>query len=508
VLVLGAARRRASIGPVKRVLVAWASVAVLLGVGAPVAPAASRPPVQAPALPGAQPISGRDRVYTADQTSNTVSVIDPQRNRVLGTIRLGQERLDQILGPLDRSQVNVHGLGFSPHGRLLDVISITSNAAQFIRTRTNAARRTSYVGRAPHEGFVSPDGRTLWVAVRGQRHVSVLSVRTGREVDRLAMADGPSKVVFSPGGRLAYVNHVRASVVTVVRVRDRRVIHRIRGVAPGSSDEAISPDGRELWLGHPFVGKTSVVDARRFRVLAILDSGPRTNHPNFVSKPGGRFAYVTVGGLDQTLVYRRGGAHPRLVKRIEHAGHAPHGIWPSPDNSRIYVAMQKSDAVDVIDTASDTVVATLRVGQDPMALVYVAGAVPRGDGRRGLTHQGLDRRVETLTVDVRGSSGSAMVTVRQGKGVDLLDFAARQLPARAALTAYGFRSDGSAARLLDSQANRRGDVDQALAFTDFFGVYERVVLVPRGAPPPTARLAFAPVTGATPFICRLDGRPR
>ena len=29
------------------------------------------------------PISGRDRVYAADQTSNTVSVIDPSRNELL-----------------------------------------------------------------------------------------------------------------------------------------------------------------------------------------------------------------------------------------------------------------------------------------------------------------------------------------------------------------------------------------------------------------------------------------
>jgi DNA-binding beta-propeller fold protein YncE len=35
---------------------------------------------QAPALPGAQAISPGDRVYTADQSSNTVTVIDPSAN--------------------------------------------------------------------------------------------------------------------------------------------------------------------------------------------------------------------------------------------------------------------------------------------------------------------------------------------------------------------------------------------------------------------------------------------
>ncbi|HEY2047419.1 MAG TPA: DUF305 domain-containing protein [Candidatus Udaeobacter sp.] len=35
------------------------------------------------------PVSERDRVYTGDQTSNTVSVINPASNKLLGVIRLG-----------------------------------------------------------------------------------------------------------------------------------------------------------------------------------------------------------------------------------------------------------------------------------------------------------------------------------------------------------------------------------------------------------------------------------
>lgn len=34
-------------------------------------------------------INSRDRFYTSDQFSNTVSVIDPMRNKLLGVIKLG-----------------------------------------------------------------------------------------------------------------------------------------------------------------------------------------------------------------------------------------------------------------------------------------------------------------------------------------------------------------------------------------------------------------------------------
>jgi YVTN family beta-propeller protein len=233
-----------------------AGALVLFATGAASATSAVQPRHgrHAHVVQAASPISSRDRVYTADMASNTVSVIDPKANKVLGTIALGDDRLGQVLGPVDRGQVGVHGLGFSRDGRILDVISVNSNGAQLIRTQSNKLASTTYVGRSPHEGFVSPDGKTLWVAVRGQRYVSVLSTGTGREIQRIATADGPSKVVFSPDGARAYVNHLRAREVEVIRVSDRRIIKRISGTAPQSSDEALSPDGRELWLGHPFTG--------------------------------------------------------------------------------------------------------------------------------------------------------------------------------------------------------------------------------------------------------------
>jgi len=269
--------------------------------------------VQAPALPGAPAISPTDRVYTADQTSNTVTVINPATNTVLGTIALGDERLDMLLTPVYNRQINTHGLGFSRDGRLLDVINVTSNGAVLVDTATNTVKSTTYVGRAPHEGFISPNGRELWVAVRGEDYVSVIDVATAAERLRVTTAAGPSKVVFSPDGQYAYVNHIRAAEVDVIDVANHAVVQRITGLVDVfSSDEMISPDGAELWAAHKMVGKVSVIDARSFRVLTVLDTGPVTNHPNFVSTPTANYAYVTVGGLDQTLVYQRNGANPTL----------------------------------------------------------------------------------------------------------------------------------------------------------------------------------------------------
>src|ERR1700690_140875 len=98
------------------------------------------------------PTSHHDRVYAAEQFSNTVSVTDPADNRLLGVIRLGDPQPGN-LSPLYRGQLLVHGLGFSPDHKPLAVVSIGTNSVTFIDTATNAAKHITYVGRAPHEAF-------------------------------------------------------------------------------------------------------------------------------------------------------------------------------------------------------------------------------------------------------------------------------------------------------------------------------------------------------------------
>src|ERR1700730_5629495 len=126
------------------------------------------------------PMSHRDRVYSAEQYSNTVSVTDPVDNKLLGTIRLG-DPLQGNLSPLYKGQLLVHGMGFSPDRRTIAVVAIGSNAVNFIDTATNSVKHITYVGRSPHEAFYTMDGKEIWVTVRGENYVAVLDGATYEE---------------------------------------------------------------------------------------------------------------------------------------------------------------------------------------------------------------------------------------------------------------------------------------------------------------------------------------
>src|SRR5580658_6109432 len=247
------------------------------------------------------PVSHQDRVYAAEQFSNTVSVTDPADNTLLGVIRLGQPQPANF-SPLYNGQVLVHGMGFSPNHRTIAVVSIGSNSVTFIDTATNTVKHTTYVGRAPHEAFFTPDGKEVWVTVRGENYVSVLDGTTYEEKTRIIVPAGPGMQIFSPDGEYGYVCSSFNPQTVVISVPYHQIVGHIPQVSPFCPNIAATPDGKQVWLTLKDTGKVMVFDARPpFSLLKTLDTGPITNHVNFAVNAKGSFAYVTVGGLNEVL---------------------------------------------------------------------------------------------------------------------------------------------------------------------------------------------------------------
>jgi YVTN family beta-propeller protein len=332
------------------------------------------------------PVSSHDRVYAADQTSNTVSVIDPSSNKLLGAIRLG-DPVPGALSPLYRGQLLVHGLGYSPDSKTLAVVSVGSNSVTLIDTATNNVKGTIYVGRAPHEAFFTPDGHELWVTVRGENYVSVIDPAQMKEARRIELASGPGMTVFGPDGKYGFVCSSFSPELAVIEVATHQVVKRLPQASPFCPNIAVSPENDEVWITLKDVGKTQVFDAKPpFAQKATLDTGPITNHVNFVNNKNGKLAYVTIGGANVVKAYRRGST-PELVATIP-VGNLPHGIWPSGDGSRVYVALENGEMAAAIDTLTNKVIANIPIGQTTQALVYVPNAVPSGTGTDNLVPLG------------------------------------------------------------------------------------------------------------------------
>jgi YVTN family beta-propeller protein len=390
------------------------------------------------------PVSSHDRVYTADQTSNTVSVIDPTENKLVGVIKLG-DPVPGALSPLYKGQLLVHGLGYSPDSKTLAVVSVGSNSVTLIDTATNKVKGTVYVGRSPHEAFFTPNGRELWVTVRGENYVSVIDPAQLKETRRIELANGPGMTMFGPDGKYAFVCSSFTPELAVVEIASHKILKRLPQVSPFSPNIAVTPENDEVWITLKDVGKVQIYSAKPpFEQKAVLDTGSITNHVNFANNRNGKFAYVTIGGANEVKAFRRG-ATPELVATIP-VGELPHGIWPSGDGSRVYVALENGEHCVAIDTVTNKVIANIPIGQTTQALVYVPNAVPNGPGTENLVPLGAAANTARLHLEAGGTTlpdAQASVAVNSLGLLDLIQIAARGLLPRTQYQVYLAESNRS-----------------------------------------------------------------
>ena len=172
--------------------------------------------------------------------------------------------------------------------------------------------------------------------------------------------------MFGPDGKYAFVCSSFTPELAVIDVASHKIVKRLPQVSPFSPNIAVTPENDEVWITLKDVGKVQIYSAKPpFDQKAVLDTGPITNHVNFANNRNGKFAYVTIGGANEVKAFRRG-ATPELVATIP-VGELPHGIWPSGDGSRVYVALENGEHCVAIDTVTNKVIANIPIGQTTQA---------------------------------------------------------------------------------------------------------------------------------------------
>src|ERR1700716_931753 len=114
-------------------------------------------------------------------------------------------------------------MGFSPDHKTIAVVSIGSNSVTFIDTATNAVKHTTYVGRSPHEAFFTPDGKEVWVTVRGADYVAVLAGQSFEEKSRIKAPAVPGMQIFSLVAKFVYVCSSFNPETVVITVADHQI---------------------------------------------------------------------------------------------------------------------------------------------------------------------------------------------------------------------------------------------------------------------------------------------
>jgi YVTN family beta-propeller protein len=307
---------------------------------------------------------GGTRIYVANEADNTVSVIDTDTNTGLASISVGR-------GP--------NAVALSPDGARLYVTNSLENTLSVIDTTTNTATHRLRVGRYPHGIALSPDGSRIYVANLGDDTVVAIEALSGRVISRVHGVKAPIGLAYLNQRRL-YVSSQFDKAVSIVDTISGTVVGRIAG-AGNSGMPAINPaDGKWLYVPDQSNDSLSIVDTTSNRVSAIV---PVSTCPNAVLvSPDGTFVYVlgfvphAQGGYGPSgivQVVSPALARSQAVLTMITVRGAPTDVAVSQDGTRAYVTSlpdttEKNEThgmLSVIDTATDTVMASVLVGKMP-----------------------------------------------------------------------------------------------------------------------------------------------
>jgi DNA-binding beta-propeller fold protein YncE len=132
-------------------------------------------------------------------------------------------------------------------------------------------------GKTPEGIDLSPDGRELWTATRGDGGVAVIDVASKKVTQNfnLGLSDA-NRLKFTPNGRNVLILDGGTGTLIVLDTATRKEIKRLK-VAPGDSGDGgvyVMPDGSRAYLGLRDDHSVVVVDLNTFEVASRIAMGP------------------------------------------------------------------------------------------------------------------------------------------------------------------------------------------------------------------------------------------
>jgi len=313
------------------------------------------------ALSGCTEMQGKEaeepahsRVYVANESSNSVTVIDGDSFQVVGTV--------------DARNHATHDLAVSRDGRWLFATNLASGRLSAINTRAMETVASIATGDRAHVVTLTNDNRQAWVANIGDNTISIVDTTSFRILGTIAVGKGPTGLTFSRDGRFAYVSNQGDKTVEVIDTASHRVLKAIP-VGTNPHFLVLGPDGR-IWGTNTGGTDIYVIDPATQDKIASINVGPAPQQIAFGFKGlQGPNAYVTVAGLNRLVVLSADPSNLRILEQID-VGQRPNGISGNREGTRLFVVHEVSNDLKVVDTGSSAVLATVPVGRKPIRVVF------------------------------------------------------------------------------------------------------------------------------------------
>lgn len=239
------------------------------------------------------------------------------------------------------------------------------------------------LGSQPFDWLKTADDTRLFVALPGQNEVAMIDLQSLRLRDRVALGGRPTRLALQPDGRLLWVGlrgddaripgvapalsgdaSPREGVVAI-DARDGRVRHEVQ-LAPGHHEVAFSEDSRLAYASSRDSGRLTVIETASGRVLRELELGGQPLA--LLALPAQRRLWVIDGAHG---VIHRLDQEGRQLERIA----LEPGLGPArltPDGRHVLIVNPLQQRLYVLDAQSGAVARQTTITGRPYDLMFTA----------------------------------------------------------------------------------------------------------------------------------------
>jgi YVTN family beta-propeller protein len=277
---------------------------------------------------------GTGKVYTADERSNQLSVLDEKSFTVVKTIPTGAATFP-------------HHLMASRNGKLIYVALYNTNTVAVVDTRTDELVHVWPASGNPaaktHAVWITNDGKDLYATSEGATQtspgtLSKLDAATGQILWEIPIGTRPSEVLVTRDRKTAYVSVRNDNAIRIVDLRGATptvVGETFIGVQPDTLQ--LTPDGKTLVVGLRSIPQMALMDTRTRDVRWVDFPGYAISGHEWLS-PNGKRTYIALENTDTTkpgaIAVVRNRTGDVLQTWTYPGGPQPHGVYFDPGEPR------------------------------------------------------------------------------------------------------------------------------------------------------------------------------
>ena len=292
------------------------------------------------------------RILTANQGANSVTLIDVATDTAYGTVSTGQQP---------------HHVVGTPDGKEFWVTLYKENRLQVFDTKTLKEVVSVDVGASNDDITFEPSGKRVFVSLGGADAVAVVDTAGKKLLQTVKVGKTPHGIKVTPDGKLLLVTNTADNTVSVLSLGDSVAVQGTVRTGNNPFEVAISDDSATAYISNFLGDSITVIDLKASKAVGTIRAGKQPAMVAFSQSNGKQLiAVANTGSSDLWLIDP---ATKKLVTRVP-VGAGAHGVVLTA-SGKLYVTNSTDNTVSVIDGATDKVLQTIAVANNPNGLTFM-----------------------------------------------------------------------------------------------------------------------------------------